>query len=122
MDRIIAVTNYPSVVWYSQDGRAFRSAAGFLGPLPKSSLAGPVDPRGWERYALRDLLYDAVASRQRQVKRGIAHFSAADAADRIHMAEAAAAWTARHKWAQARDFHDLWVKHLRAIEPSTTNR
>jgi hypothetical protein len=122
VDRVIAVTNYPSVIWYSQGGEVVRSSVGFLGALPKYSMGGLVDPRGWERRAFQDLLYDAVANHLRRVKRGIAHFSPEEAAGQLHMAEAATAWTARHTGAQARDFHDLWVKHLRAIEPATTKR
>lgn len=105
VDRVIAVTNHPSAIWYSQGGKVVQSSVGFLGALPKHSSL--VDPRGWERRAFQDLLYDAVASNLRRVKRGIAHFSPEEAAGRLHMAEAAATWTARHTGAQARDFHDL---------------
>lgn len=122
LDRIIAVTSYPSVIWYSQDGKVTRSSAGFLGALPKYSMGGLVDPRGWERRAFQDSLYDAVSSHLRKAKRGIAHFGTEEAADRCRMAEAAVAWTTRHKGVQARDFHDLWVKHLSAIKPATATR
>lgn len=71
VDRVIAVTNYPSVIWYSQGGRVVRSSVGFLGALPKYSMGRLVDPRGWERRAFQDLLYDAVANHLRRVKRGM---------------------------------------------------
>jgi hypothetical protein len=114
VDRIIAVTYYPSVIWYSHGGKVVRSSVGFLGALPKVSMGGLVDPRGWERRAFVDFLYGSLASHLRRVKRGIAHFSREEALDRLRMAEAAVAWTARHPRAQARDFHDLWAKHLGA--------
>jgi hypothetical protein len=123
VDRIIAVTNYPSVIWYSRDGKVVRSSAGSLATLPtKFPTGGLGDPRGPERRAFQDLLHDRVASHLRKVKRGIAHFSPEDAADRLCMARAAVAWTARRRSFQARDFHDLWVEHLRAIEPATAER
>jgi hypothetical protein len=123
VDRIIAATNYPSVIWYSQDGKVVRSSVGSLITLPtKFPTSGLGDPRSPERRAFQDLLHDRVASRLRTVKRGIAHFGPEDAADRLWMARAAVAWTARHRSLQARDFHDLWVRHLRAIEPATAKR
>jgi hypothetical protein len=73
LDRVVALTPYPSVIWYSARGHIRRSRLGFLGPVAGKGYSA--DPRWAERKALEQWLYEQIASRNRRVRRSADHLS-----------------------------------------------
>lgn len=112
LDRVIAVTDYPSVVWYSERGQIARSSVTFFSAV----WTKWADRRRSERLALQAVAFNAVAANLRRTKRAFAHLQPGEAAERLQLAHAAVAWTAKRGGRRMHEFHALWAKHLRDIE------
>ena len=115
-DVIVAITGYPTIIYFSPSGRIRRKRIGFLAP---SRYA---DPSNGQRRQLRAQVNQTILSAMRDFRRKAGHLDDRALADRLRLAHAALQWTAKNPQARLDGADSLWSKHVVALETEASRR
>jgi len=111
---IIAVTNYPSIIWRTRSGRLRRARTRSLykkNPRPSSNRYWP--DRDWAR--VDEWIYAQVSALHRHTRLHADQIDIAQLAEHLAAARKALAWTDSHPWASG-PYSALWTLHVRGLE------